>query len=160
MQQRGRVAYATNKSSYNVKKRGNKAHYADNRRCSSGDESPTSECNTPVPSDGEVDNNSTNDEKSYSNYHIDYTPKKRWLVEKNSLGHKSPTQNKRKTLVEPDSGMKKIPNKYRASKSDGDLRNLYDTNDVMSDDAKSCLSITDDKGLSYANFDDPFGFPN
>jgi hypothetical protein len=62
--------------------------------------------------------------------------------------------------VEPDSGMKKIPNKYRASKSDGDLRNLYDTNDVMSDDAKSCLSITDDKGLSYANFDDPFGFPN
>jgi hypothetical protein len=39
------------------------------------------------------------------------------LVEKNSVGHKSPTQKKSKTLVEPDSGMKKIPNMYRNLKS-------------------------------------------
>ncbi len=76
------------------------------------------------------------------------------------MGHKSPTQKKRKTLVEPDSGMKKIPNKHRTSKSDGDLHNLYDTDDVMNDDAKSCLSINDDNGLSFAAFDDAFGFPN
>jgi hypothetical protein len=76
------------------------------------------------------------------------------------VGHKSPTQKKRKTLVEPDLGMKKIPNKHRTSKSHGDLQNLYDTDDVMSDDAKSCLSITDDNGLSHAGFDDAFRFPN
>ena len=86
--------------------------------------------------------------------------KKRRLVKKNGVGHKSPTQKKRKTLVEPDSGMKKIPNKHRTSKSDGDLHNLYDTDDVMNDDAKSCLSINDDNGLSFAAFDDAFGFPN
>ncbi len=61
--------------------------------------------------------------------------------------------------MEPDSGMKKIPNKNRTLKSDGDLQNLYDTDDVMSDDAKSCLSINDN-GQSYADFDDAFGFPN
>ena len=135
-------------------------HYGDNRRYSSGDDPPTSECDTPVPSDGEVDDKSSSDEKSNSNYHLDYTPKKRKVVEKNDVGHKSPTQKKRKTLVEPDSGMKKIPNKHRTSKSDGDLQNLYDTNDVMSDDAKSCLSINNDNGLSFAAFDDNFGFPN
>ena len=86
--------------------------------------------------------------------------KKRRLVKKNGVGHKSPTQKKRKTLVEPDSGMKKIPNKHRTSKSDGDHHNLYDTDDVMNDDAKSCLSINDDNGLSFAAFDDAFGFPN
>ena len=153
-------AKTTNKSSYYVKKRGNDTHYGDNRRYSSGDDPPTSECNTPVPSDGEVDDKSSSDEKSNSNYHLDYTPKKRKVVEKNDVGHKSPTQKKRKTLVEPDSGMKKIPNKHRTSKSDGDLQNLYDTDDVMSDDSKSCLSINDDNGLSFAAFDDAFGFTN
>jgi hypothetical protein len=61
--------------------------------------------------------------------------------------------------VEPDSGITKVPKKIRASKSDGDL-NLYDTDDVMTDDEKSCLSINDDLGLSFAAFDDAFGFPN
>ncbi len=113
-----------------------------------------------MPSDGEVEDKSSNDEKSNSNYHIDYTPKRR-LVKKNDVGHKSPTQKKRKTLVEPDLGMKKIPNKHRTSKSDGDLQNLYNTDDVMSDDEKSCLSINDDNGLSFTAFDDDaFGFPN
>jgi hypothetical protein len=82
------------------------------------------------------------------------------LIEKNGVGHKSPTQKKSKTLVEPDSVMKKIPNKYRTSKSDGDLQNLDDTDNVMSDDAKSCLSTTYDNGLSYADFNDAFGFTN
>ncbi len=75
------------------------------------------------------------------------------------MGHKSPTQKKRKTLVEPESGMKKIPRKIRASKSDGDL-NLYDTDDVMTDDEKSCLSFNDDNGLAVATFDDAFNFKN
>jgi hypothetical protein len=58
--------------------------------------------------------------------------------------------------------MKKTPKKNRPSKSDGDLLNLYDTNDVLSDDAKSCLPITNDNGLSFANVDedDAFGFGN
>jgi hypothetical protein len=141
-----------------VKKRGNDAHYNDERRRSSGDESP-SERDTPVPSGGEDDDNkSSSDEKSNSNYHIDGTPKKRRFVEKNDVGHKSPTQKKRKTLVEPDSGMKKTPDQYRVSKKDGDFLNFYDTDDVTSDDAKSGLSVTDEKGLSFADFDDAFGF--
>jgi len=151
-------AKTTNKSSFYAKKRGNDAHYGDNRRYSSGDDPPTSEFNTPVPSDGEVEDKSSDDNKSNSNYHIEYTPKRR-LVEKNDVGHKSPTQKKRKTLVEPESGITKVPKKIRASKSDGDL-NLYDTDDVMTDDEKSCLSINDDLGLSFAAFDDAFGFPN
>jgi hypothetical protein len=152
-------AKTTNKSSYYVKKRGNDAHYSDNHCYSSGDDPPTSECNTPVPSNGEVENKSSSDEKSNSNYHIECTPKKRKVSEKNGVGHKSLTQKKSKTLVEPDSGIKKIPKKNRISNTDGDL-NFYDTNDVMSDDAKSCLSINDDNGLSFADFDDAFGFKN
>jgi hypothetical protein len=107
----------SSKSNYYILKRGHDAHYANNCHYSSGNDPPTSECDTPVPSDGEVEDKSSNDEKSNSNYPIDYTPKKRRLVEKNSVGHKSPTQKKSKTLVEPDSGMKKIPNKYCNSKS-------------------------------------------
>ncbi len=63
--------------------------------------------------------------------------------------------------MEPDLGITKVPKKIHASKSDGDL-NLYDTNDVMSDGEKSCLSITDENGLSFVNSDkdDAFGFPN
>ena len=88
-----------NKSSYYVKKRGHDAHYIDNRRCSSGDESP-SEHDTPAPSDGEVDDDkSSNDKRSHSNYHIDDTPKKGRFFEKNDVGHKSPTQKKRKTQI-------------------------------------------------------------
>ncbi len=80
----------TNKSSYYAKKRGNDAHYGDNHRYSSGDGPPTSECNTHVPSDGEVENKSSSDEKSNSNYHLD-CPQKRKVVEKNGVGHKSLT---------------------------------------------------------------------
>ncbi len=154
-------ANTTNKSSYYVKKRGHDAHYNDNRRRSSGEESP-SKHDTPIPSDGEVDDKSSDDERSNSNYNIDDTPKMRRLVKKNNVGHKSPTQKKRKTLVEPDSGMEKTPKKNRPSKSDGNLLNLYDTDDVTSDDAKSCLSITNDNGLSFANLDedDAYGFDN
>ena len=153
-----------NKSSYYAKKRGNDANYGNNRRYSSGDNPPTSECDTLVPSDGEVENKSSYDEKSNSNYHIYYTPKKRRLVEKNDGGHKSPTQKKRKTLVEPDSGIKKkriSPKKHRIiSKKDGNLLNIYD--DITSDDEKSCLSITNENALSFVNSDkdDAFGFPN
>jgi hypothetical protein len=74
-------ASATIKSSYYVKKRGHDAHYNDNRRCSSGHESP-SECDTPVPSDGEVDDKSSDGNRSTSNYHLETfykTPKKRRL---------------------------------------------------------------------------------
>jgi hypothetical protein len=116
-----RNANATNKSNYYVRIRGHDANYNDNRRRSSGDESP-SERDTPVPNDGEVDDDkSSNDEKSNSKYHIDYTPKKRRLVEKNDVGHKSPTQKKRKTLVEPNSGIKKkriSPKKHHISKKE------------------------------------------
>jgi hypothetical protein len=90
---------ATNKSSYYVKKRGHDAQYNDNRRRSSRDESPSG-CDTPVLSDGEVDDKSSNNKRSNSNNHIDYNPKKRRLVEKNDVGHKSPIQKKRKTLRE------------------------------------------------------------
>jgi hypothetical protein len=83
-------------------------------------------------------------------------------LQRRDVGHKSPTQKKRKTLVEPDLGMKNTPEKNRSSKSDGDLLNLHDTDDVMSDNPKSCLSITDDNGLSFTNLDedDKFGFGN
>jgi hypothetical protein len=152
-------ANKSNKASFYVKKREHDAHHIDTRRISKRDESP-SENDTPVPSDGEVDDDkSSSDERSHSNYHIHDTPKKGRFFEKIDVGHKSPTQKKRKTLVEPESGITKVPKKIRASKSDGDL-NLYDTDDVMTDDEKSCLSINDDLGLSYAAFDDAFGFPN
>ena len=106
-------ANKTNKSSFYVKKRGHDAHYVDSHHRSSGDESP-SEHDTPVPSDGEVDDDkSSNDKRSHSNYHIDDTPKKGRFFEKNDVGHKSPTQKKRKTLLEPDSGMKKTPKANR-----------------------------------------------
>ena len=81
------------------------------------------------------------------------------MVEKNGVGHKSLTHKKSKTLVRPDSGIKKAPKKIRASKSDGDL-NVYDTDDVMSDGEKSCLSFNDDNGLVFAAFDDAFNFKN
>ena len=69
------------------------------------------------------------------------------------MGHKSPTQKKRKTLVEPDSGMKKTPNTNCSSNSDDDLLNFYD-DDVMSDDENNGLSV---KNL---NDDDVFKFLN
>jgi hypothetical protein len=121
-----------------------------------------------MPSDGEVNDKSSNDSQSASNYHIETsnkTKKKRRLVEPTDVGHKSPRSKKRKSLVEPDPGIKGkryekqiSPKKLRPSKSDGDLLNLYD-NDAMSDDAKLCLSITD---LSFVNSDkdDAFRFNN
>ena len=84
------------------------------------------------------------------------------------MGHKSLAGKNRKSLVEPDLGIKEkrskkqnSPKKLRSSKSDGDLLNFYD-DDVLSDDGASCLSIPDDNGLSLANWDedDAFGFAN
>ena len=84
------------------------------------------------------------------------------------MGHKSPASKKRKSLVEPDPGIKEkryekqiSPKKLCPSKSDGDLLHLYD-DDVMIDDAKLCLSITDDNGLSFTKLDedDAYGFDN
>jgi hypothetical protein len=106
----------------------------------------------------------SNGKRSASNYHVETfykTPKKRRLIEATDVGHKSPVVKNRKSLFEHGSGMKKKPNKLQSSKSDGDLLNVYDDS-VMSDDAKSCLSDTDDNGLSIPNSDedDAFGFPN
>ncbi len=112
-----RNAKTTNKSSYYVKKRGNDAHYGDNRQYSSRDDPPTSECNMPVLSDGEVEDKSSDDNKSNSNYHIEYTPKRK-VSEKKGVGFQA---KKTKALVEPDSGITKVPKKIRTSKSDGDL---------------------------------------
>ena len=72
-------------------------------------------------------------------------------------------KKKRKTLVEPDSGIKKkqiSPKKHRISNKDGNLLNIYD--DVTSNDEKLCLSITNENALSFVNSDkdDAFGFPN
>jgi hypothetical protein len=92
-------AKTTNKLSYYAKKCGNDAHYGDNRCYSSGDDPSTSECNTPVPSDGEVKNKSSSNEKSNSNYHIEYAPKKRKVSEKNGVGFQA---KKPKAHVEPD----------------------------------------------------------
>ncbi len=61
--------------------------------------------------------------------------------------------------MEPDSGIKKVLKKICASKSDGYL-NLYDTDAVMSDGEKSCLSFNDDNGLAFAAFNDAFNFKN
>jgi hypothetical protein len=55
-----------NKSSYYTKKHGNDAHYGDNCRYSSGDDPPTSKCDTPVLSDEEVEDKSSSNEKSNS----------------------------------------------------------------------------------------------
>ena len=90
------------------------------------------------------------------------------MVEPTDVGHKSLTDKHRKSLVEPDLGIKEkrskkqiSPKKLCSSKSDGDLRNFYD-DDVMSDDGASCLPIPDDNGLSFANSDedDAFEFAN
>jgi hypothetical protein len=112
-----------------LKKRGHNTHFNDNCRRSSGDE-PPSKCDTPVPSDGEVDDKSRNNEKSNSNYHVNSIPKKRKVVEKDGVGHKSLTPKKSKSEKEN----KRTPEKIRISNSDGDL-NLFDTDDVTSDDA-------------------------
>ncbi len=69
------------------------------------------------------------------------------------MGHKSPTQKKRKTLVESDSGMKETPNANCSLNSDDDLLNFYD-NDVMSDDGNNGLSVDN------LNDDDVFKFLN
>ena len=65
------------------------------------------------------------------------------------MGHKSPTQKKRKTLVKPDSGMKKTPNANYSSNSDDDLLNFYDDY-VMSD--------VENNGLSVENLNDDVVF--
>ncbi len=90
------------------------------------------------------------------------------MVKPTDVVHKSLAGKNRKSLVEPDLGIKEkcsekqnSPKKLRPSKSDGDHLNFYD-DDNMSDDGALCLSIPDDNGLSFANSDkdDAFGFAN
>ena len=74
-------------------------------------------------------------------------------LQRRDVGHKSPTQKKRKTLVEPDSEMKKTPKANCSLNSDDDLLNFYD-DDVMSDDENNGLSVEN------LNDDDVFKFLN
>ena len=82
------------------------------------------------------------------------------------MGHKSPSVKKRKTLVEPILGLKKIPKKIRSSKSGGRVLDNVFENDVSDDNEDESLpvnpkkkkrpSVPKKKGLS----DDAFGFNN
>jgi hypothetical protein len=157
-------ANATNKSNYYIKKRGHDVHYNNNHHHSSGNESPN-ERNTPIPSNGEVDDNKlSNDEKLNSNYHIYYTPKKRRLVKKKGCGSQVPNSKKEKNTCGAWFGNQKETNLSQEAshlkKKDNNLLNIYD--DITRDDEKSCLSITDENGLSFVNSDedDALGFLN
>jgi hypothetical protein len=108
-----------------------------------------------MPSNGEVDDKSSNGSRAALNHHLIFSnsPKKRRLIEATDVGHKFPEHKK---PVEPDVGLpkklsqrKNAPKKLHPSTLDGNLLNLYD-NDVMSD------------GPSFANLeeDDAFGFDN
>ena len=151
----------TNKSNDYVKKRGNDAHYYDARRPSNGEDSPTGN-DTDVQSDDEIEDDSASESsKSASNYHVDTSLKKR----SDDVGHKSPSVKKRKTLVEPILGLKKIPKKIRSSKSGGRVLNDVFENDVSDNEderlsvnlnKKKCPSVPKKKGLSA----DAFGFNN
>jgi hypothetical protein len=100
----------TNKSNDYIKGRGNDAHYYDARRLSDGEESPSGNY-TDSQSDGEVkDDNASESSRSASNYHVEIPLKKR----SDDVGHKSPSEKKRKALVEPILGLKKIPKKIRS----------------------------------------------
>ena len=97
-----------NKSNDYVKQRGNDAHYYNSRRPSNGEESPSGN-NTDAQSGGEIEDKKSSDgSQSAKNYHVETSCKKR-KVELTDVGHKSPSGKNRKTLVEPDSGLKKIP---------------------------------------------------
>jgi hypothetical protein len=85
-----------------------------------------------MPSNGEVDNKSSNGSRATLNYHLGIfsnSPKKRRLVKATDVGHKSPEH---KTLVKPDLGLpkkqskkKNAPKKLHPSKADDNLLNLY-----------------------------------
>ena len=82
------------------------------------------------------------------------------------MGHKSPSVKKRKTLVEPILGLKKIPKKIRSSKSGGRVLDDVFENDVSDDNEDERLPVNPNKkrvrpspkknGLS----DNAFGFNN
>ncbi len=82
------------------------------------------------------------------------------------MGHKSPSVKKRKTLVEPILGLKKIPKKIRSSKSGGRVLDHVFENDISDDNEDKRLPVNPNKkrvrpspqknGLS----DDAFGINN
>ena len=89
------------------------------------------------------------------------------------VGHKSPANKKRKSLVEPKAGMKKkhlvkgvtrekrnTPKKISPSNSDCNLMDIFD-DDIITDGATS-LSIADANGPSVLKKkkNDVFGFNN
>ena len=153
-----------NKSNDYVKQRGNDAHYYDARRLSNGEESPSGN-DTDAQSDGESEDDKSSDgSRSAENYHVETSCKKR-KVELTDVGHKSPSGKNKKTLVEPDSGLKKIPKKIRSSKFGGPFLDNVFENDVSDNEderlsvnpnKKKCPSVPKKKGLSA----DVFGFNN
>jgi hypothetical protein len=103
-----------NKSSFYVKKQGHDTHFNNIHRLSSGDKSPD-KYESPMASDGEVDDKLSDDSRATLNYHLNIfsnSPKKRRLVEDTDVGHKSPEH---KTLVEPDSGLSKTQSEKKCS---------------------------------------------
>ena len=64
------------------------------------------------------------------------------------MGHKSPSVKKRKTLVEPILGLKKIPKKIRSSKSGGRVLDDVFENMTSATTTKTsvCLSTQTKKG--------------
>jgi len=61
------------------------------------------------------------------------------------VGHKSPSVKKRKTLVEPILGLKKIPKKIRSSKSGGRVLDDVFENDVSDDNEDKRLPVNPNK---------------
>ncbi len=61
------------------------------------------------------------------------------------MGHKSPSVKKRKALVEPILGLKKIPKKIRSLKSGGRVLDDVFENDVSDDDDDGRLPVNPKK---------------
>ena len=143
----------SNKASFYVKKRGHDAHHIDIVVSVKGTSLPVK---TTLPFQAMERSTTTSRVATRGPTRIIIfmiLQKKGRFFEKIDVGHKSPTQKKRKTLVEPDSGMKKTPNANCSSNSDDDLLNFYD-DDVMSDDENNGLSVEN------LNDDDVFKFLN
>ena len=61
------------------------------------------------------------------------------------MGHKSPSVKKRKALVEPILGLKKIPKKIRSSKSGGRILDDVFENEVSDDNEDERLPVNPNK---------------
>ncbi len=61
------------------------------------------------------------------------------------MGHKSSSVKKRKALVEPILGLKKIPKKIRSSKLGGRILDDVFENDVGDDNKDECLPVNSEK---------------